>query len=154
MSTGTLVSRIALVLALAGQASAQSSTQNVYVQHNLVSDIPGMADVTDPNLVDPWGMSFSATSPFWISNAGKSNSTLYNGSGTITPVVVSIPAGASGPAKSSPTGQVSNNTTVFLLANGNKASFIFATEDGTISAWNGGAASTVMVDNSAKGAVY
>jgi len=154
MSTGTLVSRIALVLALAGQASAQSSTQNVYVQHNLVSDIPGMADVTDPNLVDPWGLSFSATSPFWISNAGKSVSTLYNGAGSITPIVVSIPPGASGPAKSSPSGQVNNNTTVFLLANGNKASFIFATEDGTISAWNGGAASTVMVDNSAKGAVY
>jgi uncharacterized protein (TIGR03118 family) len=114
-----------------------------------------MADVTDPNLVDPWGLSFSAASPFWISNAGKSNSTLYNGAGTITPLVVSIPAGAKGPAKSSPSGQVNNNTTVFLLPNGTtKASFIFATEDGTISAWGGGAASTVMVDNSAAGAAY
>ncbi len=113
-----------------------------------------MADVTDPNLVDPWGLSFSATSPFWVSNAGKSNSTLYNGSGTITPVVVAIPAGSKGPAKSSPSGQVNNNTAAFILANGTKASFIFATEDGTISAWNGGTVSTVMVDNSAAGAVY
>ncbi len=136
-------------------ASAQGTGKaNVYVQHNLVSDITGMADVTDPNLVDPWGLSFSATSPFWISNAGKSNSTLYNGSGTIIPLVVSIPAGAKGPAKSSPSGQVSNNTTVFLLPTGVKSSFIFATEDGTISAWSGGASSTVMVDNSASGAVY
>src|SRR5579864_5549825 len=137
------------------QASAQGTSQaNVYVQHNLVSDIPGMADVTDPNLVDPWGMSFSAASPFWISDAGTSVSTLYNGAGTIVKLVVSIPAGTKGPAKSSPSGQVNNNTTVFLLANGKVASFIFATEDGTISAWNGGAASTVMVDNSASGAAY
>src|ERR1700730_4944165 len=97
------------------QASAQGTGQaNVYVQHNLVSDIPGLADVTDPNLIDPWGFSFSAASPFWISDAGKSVSTLYNGAGSITPLVVSIPAGAKGPAKSSPTGQVVNSTTVFL----------------------------------------
>ncbi len=137
------------------RASAQGTGQpNVYVQHNLVSDIPGNADVTDPNLVDPWGMSFTATSPFWISDAGKSVATLYNGAGTITPLVVSIPAGAKGPAKASVSGQVNNNTTVFLLPTGTKSSFIFATEDGTISAWSAGAASTVMVDNSAIGAVY
>jgi uncharacterized protein (TIGR03118 family) len=113
-----------------------------------------MADVTDPNLVDPWGISFSAGSPFWISDAGKSVATLYNGAGTITPVVVSIPAGAKGPAKSSASGQVNNNTTVFLLPTGVKSSFIFATEDGTISAWSSGTVSTVMVDNSANGAAY
>ena len=142
------------ILSLSFSAAAQTTKPNVYVQHNLVSDIPGMADVTDPNLVDPWGLSFSATSPFWVSNAGKSNSTLYNGSGTITAVVVAIPAGSKGPAKSSPSGQVNNNTAAFILANGTKASFIFATEDGTISAWNGGTVSTVMVDNSGAGAVY
>src|SRR5215813_5863119 len=81
--------------------AAQSTKPNVYVQHNLVSDIPGTADVTDPNLVDPWGLSFSATGPFWISDAGTAKSTLYNGAGTITPTVVSIPAGAKGPAKAS-----------------------------------------------------
>jgi uncharacterized protein (TIGR03118 family) len=136
-------------------AQAQTTSKpNVYVQHNLVSDIAGMADVTDPNLVDPWGVSTSATSPFWISDAGTSKSTLYNGAGTITALVVSIPAGAKGPAKSSPSGQVNNNTTAFILANGTKASFVFATEDGTISAWNGGTASAVMVDNSGAGAVY
>lgn len=168
MTTGSantssrIVSRIALVVCAFSllslpifKAYAQGSGQaNVYVQHNLVSDIPGMADVTDPNLVNPWGLSFSAASPFWISDAGKSVSTLYNGAGSITPLVVSIPAGAQGPAKSSPSGQVNNNTSVFLLPTGVKASFIFATEDGTISAWSGGAASTVMVDNSASGAAY
>jgi uncharacterized protein (TIGR03118 family) len=159
MTTGNARSLLVCAFALLGlpafQASAQGTAPaNVYVQHNLVSDIPGLADVTDPNLVDPWGLSFSATGPFWISDAGKSVSTLYNGAGTITPLVVTVPAGAKGPAKSSPSGQVNNNTTVFLLPTGTKSSFIFATEDGTISAWSGGAASTVMVDNSASGAVY
>lgn len=145
----------AAVLSLSSPVPAQSTSKpNVYVQHNLVSDIPGMADVTDPNLVDPWGISISATSPFWLNDAGKSVSTLYNGAGTITALVVSIPAGSKGPAKSSPSGQVNNNTTGFILANGNKASFIFSTEDGTISAWNTGAAAAVMVDNSGAGAVY
>jgi len=163
-ASDSTVSRIALTVCALSllclpvfQASAQSAAPaNVYVQHILVSDIPGMADVTDPNLVDPWGISFSAGSPFWISDAGKSVSTLYNGAGTITPLVVSIPAGAKGPAKSSPSGQVNNSTAVFLLPNGTtKSSFIFATEDGTISAWGtAGSPSTVMVDNSASGAVY
>ncbi|MCU1339669.1 MAG: hypothetical protein JWO19_5250 [Bryobacterales bacterium] len=163
MTTSPVLSRIPVVACAAFsllclpvfKASAQGTSKaNVYVQHNFVSDIPGMADVTDPNLVDPWGVSFSAASPFWISNAGKSNATLYNGSGTITPLVVSIPAGAKGTARSSPSGQVNNNTTVFLLPTGARSSFIFATEDGTISAWSAGAASTVMVDNSGGGAAY
>lgn len=138
-------------------ASAQSGA-NVYVQHNLVSDIPGFADITDPNLVDPWGMSFSASSPFWVSNHGKGNTTLYNDGASsgiaITPLVVTIPSGASGPAQSVPTGQVQNNTAGFPLANGKVASFIFATEDGTVSAWNAGTAATVMVDYSGVGTVY
>jgi len=140
-------------LSLAIPAAAQTKP-NIYVQHNLVSDVPGLADVTDPNLVDPWGISMSATSPFWVSDAGKSRSTLYNGAGTITAVVVAIPAGSKGPANASVTGQVNNNTAAFILANGTKASFIFATEDGTISAWNSGTAASIFVDNSGAGAVY
>jgi|SRR5579871_1957220 len=128
---------------------------NVYVRHDLVADQPGVADVTDPNLVNPWGVAISATSPFWVSNAGKGNSTLYNGSGAITPLVVTVPPGKASTGKiGSPTGQVQNSTNGFVLANGTKASFIFSTEDGTISAWNGGAAAAITVDNSAAGAVY
>jgi uncharacterized protein (TIGR03118 family) len=139
-------------------ASAQTGT-NAYTQHNLVSDVPGLADVTDPNLINPWGMSFSATSPYWISNHGKGNTTVYTNSSTTTGVtisttVVTIPPAAGGTSPSTPTGQVQNSTTGFLLANGTKASFIFATEDGTVSAWNGGTTATVMIDNSAAGIVY
>lgn len=127
---------------------------NVYVQHNLVSDIPGLADFTDANLVNPWGLSASATSPFWASNHDKGNTTLYNGSGIANPLVVTIPAGGGGSAQSKPTGQVNNGSTSFVVANGRSASFIFATEDGTISAWNSGATAQLMVDNSGTGAVY
>jgi uncharacterized protein (TIGR03118 family) len=139
-------------------ASAQTGT-NAYIQHNLISDVPGLADITDPNLVNPWGMSFSATSPYWVSNHGKGNTTVYTNSSTTTGVtisttVVTIPPAAGGTSPSTPTGQVQNSTTGFLLANGTKASFIFATEDGTVSAWNGGTTATVMIDNSAAGIVY
>ena len=127
---------------------------NVYVRHDLVSDQPGLADVTDPNLVNPWGVSFSATGVFWVSNTGKGNSTLYNGSGAITPTVVTVPAAAAG-KQGTPTGQVFNGSaTSFLLPNGSAARFIFSTEDGTISGWSAGTLATITVDNSASGAVY
>jgi uncharacterized protein (TIGR03118 family) len=140
-------------LLLLTPASVFAAGANVYVRHDLVSDQAGLADVTDPNLVDPWGVSFSATGPFWVSNTGKGNSTLYNGSGAITPTVVTVPAAAAG-KQGTPTGQVFNGGTGFVLANGSPARFIFSTEDGTISAWNGGTLAAIMADNSASGAVY
>ena len=53
-----------------------------YVQTNLVSDGFVPANFTDPNLVNPWGISSSATSPFWVSDNGTGVSTLYNGAGS------------------------------------------------------------------------
>src|SRR5947209_784790 len=71
------------------------------VQTNLVSDIPGLAILTDPNLRNPWGMSFSSTSPFWISDQAANLATLYstaNGVVTKVPTLeVTIPTTASGP---------------------------------------------------------
>lgn len=101
----------------------------IFSQTNLVSNIPGLALTTDPNLRNPWGMSFSPTSPFWISDAATGVATLYNGVGAKNSLVVSIPAPV-------PTGQVFNPTTGFEVTPGNPARFIFATVTGTISAWN------------------
>jgi uncharacterized protein (TIGR03118 family) len=126
---------------------------NAFTQHNLVADQAGVADITDPSLVNPWGISESASGPFWISDNGGGLTTLYNGSGAKIPLVVTI-APPKGGSTAAPSGQVFNNTTAFLLANGKPAAFIFVTEDGTISAWNGGTASAIAVDNSAGGAVY
>jgi uncharacterized protein (TIGR03118 family) len=109
-----------------------------FTQTNLVSNIPGMAITTDPNLVDPWGMSFSATSPIWVSDRATGVATLYTGSGSIVPLVVSVPPGA----PLGPTGQVFAGGTSFML-NGSAADFIFATLAGTIDAWSGTATATV-----------
>ena len=150
---------IALGLALAGPVSAR------YIQTNLVSDngsIPGT--VTDPHLVNPWGMAASSTGPFWVSDNGTGVTTLYNGnSGLPLSLVVTIPpaAGSAPGTTSTPTGQVFNNTSGFAITDANgagRSTFIFATEDGTISAWKGGApiqtTAIRVVDNSAAGAVY
>ena len=128
------------------------STTTPYLQTNLVSDIPGLAQVTDANLANPWGVSFSATSPFWVSDQGSNTSTLYS----VTPtgvsrlgLVVGIPITGSGPQ--GPTGQVFNNTSSFDV-NGRPAFFIFANLNGTISGWNGG--TTATTEWTTPGAVY
>jgi len=112
-----------------------------------VSNIAGLADVTDPALVQPWGVSESATSPFWISGQDTNESTLVtvNSAGVSIPnLPVTTPQSAYGPQ--GPTGQVSNSTTGFDVGTtGKPAAFIFANLNGTISAWNPslGAAGTV-----------
>ena len=104
-------------------------SNSLYLQTNLVSDIPGIAQSTDPNLRNPWGVSFSTVSPFWVSNAASNTTTLYSGTGsTVVSLVAGIPGG--------PTGQVQNPTTGFLLSNGKPANFIFDVMAGSIYAWN------------------
>jgi len=137
-----------------------------YKQTNLVSDIPGEAAVHDPNLVNPWGITRSASSPWWVSDNNSGFSTLYTGAGAIIPIngngTVTIPPPKNAPAGTiaAPTGIVFNGSSDFVLPapNGNSAAFIFATEDGTISGWNGGPSAFLAVDNndngSANGAVY
>ncbi len=130
---------------------------NAYLVRNLVSDIPELADNTDPNLIGAWGISESATSPFWISDAGTGVSTLHNSSGDAIPLVVTIPVSKAGGAKGSPTGTVWNGSAGFEVASGKAAVFLFDTLDGTISGWNPQVDrqnAVVMVDNSAKGASY
>jgi uncharacterized protein (TIGR03118 family) len=110
-----------------------------YYQTNLVSDIPGLANFTDPNLQDPWGVAFSPTSPIWVSDRASGVSTVYNGLGVPSSLVVTVPPGA--PA--GPTGQVFAGGTAFRL-NGNPVPFIFDTLGGTIAAWNAGTVATVV----------
>ena len=71
---------------------------DTFSQINLVSNEPGLALVTDPNLINPWGLSNSATSPFWVSDQGSGLATLYTGTRTINSTVVTIPPGTLGPA--------------------------------------------------------
>jgi uncharacterized protein (TIGR03118 family) len=120
-------------------AGSFADAQN-YTQVNLVANTSGVAPVTDPHLVNPWGMSRSSGSPWWISDNGTGLSTLYNGAGVINSLVVTIPK--ANPASKTfptgtPTGTVANGSpTDFVLAPGAAADFLFSTIDGTISGWN------------------
>jgi uncharacterized protein (TIGR03118 family) len=134
-----------------------------FLQTNLVSDIAGLALNRDPNLVNPWGLTASATGPFWVSDNNAGVSTLYNGQGqaqpAANPLVVTVPQ-PDGTPGGTPTGTVFNGTADFkVTANGTSApaAFIFATEDGTISGWSPRVDPTnaiLAVDNSGAGAVY
>ena len=137
------------LLALSLAAQNLFAQPNTFVQTNLVSDIPGLAAHTDPNLVNPWGIAETATSPFWIADNGSGVTTLYNTSGTPQSLVVTLPAPGGGP--SAPTGEIFNGTGAF-----NGDLFIFGTEDGTITGWRGalGTNGETLLDSSASGAVY
>ncbi len=156
-STSTaIVLSLATILSLATPASAQHR----YQQTDLVSDVPGLAAVTDPNLVNPWGLSRSATSPWWTANNGTGTSTLYNGLGIKQALTVTIPpaAGLSGP--STPTGTVFNGSSDFkvgLPGTSQPARFLFVTAEGTLSGWNPGANPTnaiTKIDWSTSGAIF
>ena len=145
-----------------------------FIQHNLVSDGFVKPDHIDPNLINPWGISHSATSPFWISDAGSGVTTIYNAAGVAvavggqtTPVVipghtaVTIAAAPGQIGPSHPTGQVFNTGAPgFTITEGGKiasSAFIFATTNGTISGWAPSvdrASSVLAVDHSAAGAEY
>jgi uncharacterized protein (TIGR03118 family) len=132
-----------------------------YTQTNLVSDLSGTASVTDPSLVNAWGLARSASGPWWVANNGTGTSTLYDSAGNPqpsgSPLVVTIPPPANGSGPATPTGIVFNGTQDFALASGKPALFIFVTEDGTISGWNPGVDpqnAKLVVDNSKNNAVY
>jgi len=143
------------LLSLSTLVSAQQVQH--YKQTNLVSDTAGTATVTDPNLVNPWGLSRSSGSPWWVSDNGTGRATLYGATGTPASIVVTIPPDdSSSGASGTPTGQIYNGTTSFALAPGFPAHFIFVTEDGTISGWNSGvkATSAVIMVNTKSASVF
>jgi len=142
-----------------------------YKQTNLVSNLASIStpNPPDPNLKNPWGLTRSpGGSPWWVANNNSGTSTLYSGTGAVVlingtgNVTVPPPKGSPAGTQSTPTGVVFNGSpTDFLTVPGTpgtSAHFIFATEDGTISGWNGGQNAVLMVDNSdhgsANGAVY
>jgi uncharacterized protein (TIGR03118 family) len=182
-----------LGFALLGTGASGSGTR--YVEADLVvnKEVNGVPTLTDkngvvhtaanfdPGLVNPWGISESGSSPFWISDNGAGTTTLYNTAGQPQTLVVSIPApddplGSGG----APTGQAFNIASAqnaFPVTGVNAggaattlpATFLFATEDGTILGWNGGVFpasvpppppsppnkhAIIAVDNSASDAVY
>ena len=163
------------------QEGEAAGHRNAYAITPLVSDVAGQAAMQDKVLQNAWGVAFTpAGSPFWVNDNVTGCSTLYAGDGTTIPLQVSIPLPGNvvptgscrpvdpknppSPTPAAPTGIVWNPSSAFLVP-GTKspASFIFATEDGTLSAWTGGltpptdavlAADNSASPNAANGAVY
>ncbi len=145
----------------------QQFRHRLFSQSNLVSDDqPGHlnAQIQDPNLINPWGVAFSPTGPFWVNDNHTGVATVYSVDPKTdataafpppSPLVVTIapPQAVSGVTTASPTGIVFNTDHNGFMLNGKPATFIVDTEDGTISAWNGGTMTTLEVDNSANAAV-
>jgi uncharacterized protein (TIGR03118 family) len=169
LATAVAVAAVLAAVPVASQASSQNhglGTSAFVHQTNLVSDVPGLAQTTDPNLVNAWGITSSSTSPFWVADNGTGVSTLYNGAGQpfplASPLVVTIPppAGSAPGTTSAPTGTVFNGSSDFVVSSGGHSGpsrFIFDTEDGTISGWSPTVDAThaiLAVDNSASGAIY
>jgi uncharacterized protein (TIGR03118 family) len=124
-----------------------------FTQVNLASDVPGLARVTDSNLVNPWGIAFSPTGPFWFAGNGSGVADILDGRGQLLPLVVTSPLGPV-------SGTVFNGGAGFVISENGVAApsrFLFASEDGTISGWSAVVDPTralLAVDNSSSGAVY
>ncbi len=142
----------------AARTLANPLPTNQYMVTNLASNASSGAPFTDANMVNPWGMSRSSGSPWWLADNGTGLSTLYTGTGQVIPLVVTIPAAKAGMGQmGSPTGTIFNGTTEFDLPGGSQAIFLFATEDGKISGWNPKANPTnalIAVNESQMGASF
>jgi len=145
-----------MLLALAPAALPAASG---YLVHNLVADTPGVADFTDPNAVNVWGIAISATSPFWNCNQGIS--TVYSSTATSFSVTTTKAILPGTGLVAACTGIVVNSTASgFTVTNGTtsgKPNFIFASEGGQLTGWSSGVDAThalLAVDNSAAGAAY
>jgi uncharacterized protein (TIGR03118 family) len=168
LAIAALAVTVPAALAVATVAPAASARthgpRNEFSQTNLVSNLTTVgAQIVDPNLKNPWGLAFGPTTPLWVADNGTSVATLYGvspggGMAQQVPLVVTLP-----PADSSPTGQVFNPTSGFVLkskAGKGPALFIFSSEGGQIIAWSPVAdpvvngASTAQVKFSSKTAVF
>ena len=175
-----MIGCLGFLIANAGHAAAKSHAggkkTSGYAQTNLISDIPGLAEVTDPNLLNPWGLAFfPGLSPFWINENNAGFSALYFADAVPFPglplVTIPPPSPSYRPVEhrpeSSPTSlPVTGVFPIVPVSDPTETSvqslFIFDTEDGTIEAWNQTVpdilSAVIVVDNSAgggpTGAVY
>lgn len=149
LSVRVLVGLLATAALLVGSRTVASADEGRYQQTDLVSDQAGVAATQDTDLVNAWGLVAGPTTPWWVADNGTGLSTLYNAAGQKQGLVVTVPPPAGG-TTSAPTGLVFNgNPNEFAGSR-----FIFDTEDGTVSAFNGTPAAVLKVDNSGLGTVY
>ena len=136
---------------LVGSASAVAQASS-YQQTNLVSDLAGAAVHTDPKLINPWGIAFVPGQPFVVADNNSGSSTSYDANG-VSQGDFLIPAPPNDNSHATPTGTAVAEAGAFTLG-GADSKFLFATEDGTISGWNGSGNAILAIDHSGAGAVY
>jgi uncharacterized protein (TIGR03118 family) len=137
-TAASLLLTVGILVCLAKPASAQYTVTNLVSNQNVIGPNPA-----DPDLVNAWGITSLAGSPFWVSDNGTGKSTLYNSLGQKQGLVVTIPS-ASGTGQGTPTGVIGNTTASSFVVSftqggvtkSGKSLFIFATLDGTISGWS------------------
>ena len=130
-TAGVIVVAASLVFAVGGASASRALV--AYNVYPLVSDSASVAaPLQDPSLVNGWGLSASATSPWWTSNNGTNTSTLYSGLGSKTALTVTVPGG--------PTGTVANSNTADFVVSQNgvssSARFLFDTQGGQLLGWS------------------
>ncbi|HEY2342159.1 MAG TPA: TIGR03118 family protein, partial [Chthoniobacteraceae bacterium] len=132
-----------------GNPHAEEETH--YRQIDLVSDIRDVAQIQDEHLVNPWGVAFGPTGPFWVGDNGSGLATLYNVTVDAlgTPKATKNPLEVTIPGQGAVTGLVKNNTAAF-----NGDAFVFASEDGTISGWRGALGTKAEILTTRDSAVY
>jgi uncharacterized protein (TIGR03118 family) len=149
---------IGTLLMLTGSAAVPATAApptNRYDEVDLVSDLPGRAQLTDPLVVNPWGLALSPTSPVWVANNGTNFATLYRGAAGGSPVVkvaLEVPINGDGP-----TGQAFNDTNSFVVSGSlgsGSARFLFDSESGDVTGWNPAADPAAVVAVHTDNAIY
>jgi uncharacterized protein (TIGR03118 family) len=155
LAVAALLSALAVATGLTAAAAAPGD--NDFVVHNLVSDVPGLADHTDAALVNAWGLTSLPTSPWWVADNETDSSTLYQADGTKVPITAQVPDVH---VPNAPTGAASNGSGNFVVTDGSlsgAARFLFATEEGKILGWSPAVSRTeakVGANRSDVGAIY
>jgi uncharacterized protein (TIGR03118 family) len=161
----TLQSSIPALLVAAGIFALTATARASFDWENLEGDIPGVAEITDPNVINPWGLALSPSDTIFVADNGAGVATVYFPDGTPAPnfnnrLVITIPTSSTNTGGANPTGVVANNTPFFKVTNGTNtlpAKMIFVSEDGMISGWNPNLNNTQAfkaVDNGGSSAVY
>ena len=165
MTTTRTSLKIALLVSTALIVTTGFARANSFDWENLESDIHGVAELTDPRVVNPWGLARSSSGTIFVANNGTGTATEYFQNGTPAPsfsnrLVITIPRSATNTEGANPTGVVRNDTFSFKVSNGTSslpARLIFVSEDGMISGWNPNLNAThalKAVDRGATGAIY
>jgi len=165
MKTITILLKTTVLVSAAVFVSAACALANSFDWENLQSDIHGVAELTDQNVVNPWGIAHSASETIYVVNNGTGVATEYFEDGTpapsfANPHIIMIPRSAGNTEGANPTGVVWNSTSSFGVSNGTNtlpAKLIFVSEDGMISGWNPNLNNTHAfraVDRGAAGAIF